>query len=182
HDLDLDRVVDLPQAAAALQREGGAQVGRCQDPAVRALEPDPAGDRRGEPQVVEVDADVVDRVDALRPGRVGQQPGDVPGECVVAGAVRGQRREDVGSGASSSQASASPVAAGAGPAPSSDARRSSSSAIPFLILPSVFSTSPSRPTSTLTAYSSAPPRISSASRCAAAMISWLCASAACVRP
>ena len=44
------------------------------------------------------------------------------------------------------------------------ARRSSSRAMPFLMLWSVLTTSPSSPTSTLTAYSSAPRRISSASR------------------
>ena len=43
------------------------------------------------------------------------------------------------------------------------ARRSSSIAMPFLMLWSVLTTSPSRPTSTSTAYSSAPRRISSAS-------------------
>ena len=55
--------------------------------------------------------------------------------------------------------------------PRASARRSSSRAMPFLMLWRVLTTSPSRPTRTLTAYSSAPRRISSASRCASAMIS-----------
>ena len=46
--------------------------------------------------------------------------------------------------------------------------------MPFLMLWSVLTTSPSSPTRTLTAYSSAPRRISSASRWASAMISRLC--------
>ena len=74
-----------------------------------------------------------------------------------------------------------------GPIPSSSsarrsARRASSRSIPFLMLWSVLTTSPSSPTRTLTAYSSAPRRTSSASASASPMIRRLSASACWVRP
>ena len=56
-----------------------------------------------------------------------------------------------------------PPRPGRRPRARASARRSSSIAMPFLMLCSVLTTSPSRPTSTPTAYSSAPRRISSAS-------------------
>ena len=83
-DPDVDRVGDVAQAAAALEGEGRRQAGGREDAPVGAQEPDAAGDRCGEREVVaEVDPDVVDGLDPVGAGVVGEQSRDVPGERAV---------------------------------------------------------------------------------------------------
>src|SRR6478672_10885029 len=172
-EADLDGEFDVAQTAAALESERRSEVRVGQDPAVGPEQPDPAIDRAREPQVLaQIDRDVLDLEDAIRTGIVGQQAGDVPGERPVVRPARPHRELLDGWTASSSHRSPAPPSSPVSSV-SSDERRSSSRVIPFLMLWSVLTTSPSRPTSTPTAYSSAPARISSASRCALAMISRL---------
>src|SRR4029079_11894217 len=164
------------QAAAALGLDRRVEVGVDDQAAVRAGETDVALDGGGEPEVL-TEGDRHDS-DLVIPGSaraVGQEAGDVPDERGAEGSADAHRR--TGSSASSSSYSA---ASGAQPfwvscwpswssARRSD-RRASSRSIPRLMLCRVLTTSPSRPTSTLTAYSSAPRRISSASSSASAMM------------
>ena len=142
-----------------------------EDAPVRPGEADLAGDRRGQLQVVgQVDAGVRDVVDPVRAEGVAEEARDVPGErSVAAEALIGPRSRPGGRGGvlrlvlPVALVEALPSTAPAAAVSTSAARRSSSRAMPFLMLWSVFRTSPSRPSSTLTAYSSAPRRISSAS-------------------
>ena len=98
----------------------------------------------------QVDRDAGDVVVAVGAGSLGEQPGDVPGERLVwPGSSRVTGAD--GSSASSSRRSSRPrrAASTLGRRASASARRSSSSAMPFLMLWSVLTTSPSSPTRTL---------------------------------
>ena len=152
-DLDLDR--DRRRRAGsgctrARARRAGPRVG--EDPAVRPGQPDAALDRLGEAQVLaEVDRDAGDLVVAVGAGlrrraarRRSRRAARRRGR-----AVTGRLACD-GSSASSSQASSSgSPSSGRARRRRASARRSSSIAIPFLMLWSVLTTSPSSPTRTL---------------------------------
>ena len=99
-----DREFDVAQAAAALEREGGLEVGEGDDPAVGVEQADAAVDRSCELEVLaEVDRRVVDLEMTLGSRGVAEEPGDVPGEGRARGADRGHRGVSTGSPASSSQ-------------------------------------------------------------------------------
>ena len=164
----LDREVDVAQAAAALERERGRRGRRAaRIPRFVRSSRTRAVDRRARREVV---AEVDRRRRGSRDVRSAPRSSPrSPATFQVSGPSTGRRRGHrvvrrrlrlvlpglavdlvIGVAGSLGRRSA--------------ARRSSRSAIPFLMLWSVLTTSPSSPTSTLTAYSSAPRRISSASR------------------
>ena len=178
-------------APAALGLEAGRQIGDHERPAIGPGEADVALDRVGLAEVVaQIDRHAGDLVVAGGPGLLPQQAGDVPGERLADRSLRGHRC----TGCEASSSASSHVVAVARPASSpgevgaigrverGSARRSSRSEMPFLMLWSVLTTSPSSPTRTLTAYSSAPRRTSSAPSCASPMIRRLSASACWVSP
>ena len=88
-DEDLDRDLDVAEAAAALGLEARRQVGDDEQAAVRPGEADVALDRVGQAEVVtEIDRDAGDLVVARGAGLVAEQPGDVPGERLADRALR----------------------------------------------------------------------------------------------
>ena len=158
----------LQSPASAVVRSASARMPRF----VRDSRTAPV-DRRGQDEVVgQVDPDV------LRPAYSRSDPtasARSPATFQMSGLVRSGGRSWAGRGCAASSGSSAQLAVVARRAAprrpaTRSARRSSSIAIPFLMLWRVLTTSPSRPTSTPTAYSSAPRRISSASWCASPMI------------
>ncbi len=147
----------LHSRSSAVRRSAVARIPRL----VRTNRTRPAIDsasRRSSPRSIRASA--TSRMRSA-PGPSVEQAGDVPGKGGLERPARGHRVEWEGSPVSSM--ARSPPSAWPSPVPSSDARRPSRRSIPFRMLSSVLVTSASRPTSTPTAYSSAPLRMSSAS-------------------
>ena len=162
----VDRRLDVAQAAAALgARAPSSRSASRQDPAVRAQRGgrgrrSASARRRSSPRSIVTPRDVVVAIGA---GLVGEQAARRSRRAARrADRTDGHRRASAGRPRLVLPALVGDSVVVVGRPRSSarsSARRSSSSAMPFLMLCSVLTTSPSRPTRTPTAYSSAPRRI-----------------------
>src|SRR6266542_2876382 len=181
--VDGDRDLDLLQAAAALRLQARLEPAGDQEPTIGPDDVNRSLEGVGLAEIVaQVEHDPGDRKGAAGAGALGEQASDV--ERQLAARVALPHGRTASAAAPSSLKSKSPASPSLAPpsTTSSAARRSSRRAIPFLMLCSVRTTSPSRPMRTAAAYSSAPRRTSSPSPWAWATILRLSSSAAWVSP